>query len=401
MADPLRLVQILDNLVSNALKFTAEGSVGMSAILVGRSAGLETLRLSVQDSGIGIDPVTQQRLFQPFEQADAVTTRSYGGTGLGLSICRRLAEMMGGSIELQSVPGKGTTVTLELALTIDDTGTEELQRQATTRIRALVIPGLAGAGPLVLAVDDHPTNRELLGRQIAALGLQVQTAADGVEALARWEAGGVDMIVTDCNMPEMDGYALSRAIRGIEAQGDRPRTPIIAWTANVLPSAAAQCHAAGMDDVLTKPAELERLRSTLSKWLPPTTLLLAEAEELAEPLEESVLLDLAGLARIAASSVERDEILLEFMAHNEADLLSLGDAHRVLDFPACARIAHRMSGSSQLVGAQELATACAALERAARQERAEDLGRARVAMDTAVRRLAAHVAARPPIPAQA
>jgi CheY-like chemotaxis protein len=253
----------------------------------------------------------------------------------------------------------------------------------------------------VLAVDDHPTNRELLGRQIAALGLQVQTAADGVEALARWQAGGVDMIVTDCNMPEMDGYALSRAIRAIEAQGDRPRTPIIAWTANVLPSAAAQCHAAGMDDVLTKPAELERLRSTLSKWLPPTTLLLAEAEELAEPLEESVLLDLAGLARIAASSVERDEILLEFMAHNEADLLSLGDAHRVLDFPACARIAHRMSGSSQLVGAQELATACAALERAARQERAEDLGRARVAMDTAVRRLAAHVAARPPIPAQA
>lgn len=394
MADPLRIVQILDNLVSNALKFTAEGSVGLSAVLTGRDAGQETLCISVQDSGIGIDPQTQQRLFQPFEQADAVTTRSYGGTGLGLSICRRLAEMMGGSIELQSEPGKGTTVSLHLTLRIDDTAADELERKATTRIQALVTTDLLDPGPLVLAVDDHPTNRELLARQIEALGLQVQTASDGAEALHRWQRGDVDMIVTDCNMPQMDGYALTRAIRAIELAGGKPRTPIIAWTANVLPSAAALCQSAGMDDLLTKPADLGTLRSTLAKWLPPTTLLLAEPDDSAGGFEECMLLDPAGLAKIAASSAERDEILLDFMSYNEADLLNLATAQITLDYAACERIAHRMSGSSLLVGAQELATACASMERAARQERSEDLARARIAMDSAMQRLVAHVATR-------
>jgi CheY-like chemotaxis protein len=198
----------------------------------------------------------------------------------------------------------------------------------------------------------------------------------------------------------MDGYGLARAIRAIEAQGGRPRTPIIAWTANVLPSAAAQCHAAGMDDVLTKPAELGTLRGTLWKWLPATALMLEAAAAGADATEDCLLIDLDGLANIAATGAERDEILLEFMAYNEADLLSLGAAQVILDFPACARIAHRMSGSCQLVGAQDLATACASMERAARQERAEDLGRARAAMDAAMQRLVAHVAGSTTAPAR-
>src|SRR3989344_6088754 len=129
------------------------------------------------------------------------------------------------------------------------------------------LPSVAGEGPLALAADDHPPNRKLLALQLATLGLRVQTAADGQEALALWQGGRFALVITDCNMPGMDGYTFSRTIREIETREGRLRTPIIAWTANVLPRTVAQCHAAGMDDILTKPAELAVLKKMLSKWL--------------------------------------------------------------------------------------------------------------------------------------
>jgi PAS domain S-box-containing protein len=395
MADPLRILQILDNLVSNALKFTAEGSVEIRAELLGHAAGIDTLRLSVKDTGIGIAPEAQQRLFRPFEQAGAATARVYGGTGLGLSISRRLAEMMGGTIELESVPGTGTKVSFTLALPVADPILTGPHSQASVAITSLAAATVQGSGPLVLAVDDHPTNRQLLALQIEALGLRVQTAVDGREALTLWQAGGISLVVTDCNMPGMDGYALARAIREQETKEERPRTPIVAWTANVLPSAAALCRTAGMDDILTKPAELNALSRILSKWLsfrlaqPPAS---GEPAVAGPPVTLSEAFNLAGLGGIATTSSERVEILQDFISHSESDLCSLRAAQSLLDLPACARIAHRMKGSSRMVGARELSAACETVERAARDGLPEDVGRATAAMDVALARVATGLA---------
>lgn len=252
-----------------------------------------------------------------------------------------------------------------------------------------------GAGPLVLAVDDHPINRVLLARQIAALGLRVQTAVDGREALARWQAGGIALVVTDCNMPQMDGYAFSRAIREIEAKEGRPRTPVIAWTANVFPGAAAPCHAAGMDDVMTKPAELAMLKQILAKWLPPATPATAGPDDAADAgsgATQIAPIGLAELDKIAATAAERAEILLDFMTQTRSDLAGLRAALPMQDLPACARIAHRMKGSSRMVGARDLAAACETMERAARQGSPQDAAAAKAPMDRALERLEAHLA---------
>jgi PAS domain S-box-containing protein len=393
LADPLRVLQILNNLVSNALKFTAEGGVEIQAALLGRADGADTICLSVTDTGIGIEPEAQQRLFQPFEQAGAGTARVYGGTGLGLSISRRLAEMMGGTIQVKSVPREGTTMGVTLTLQISDAAPAELESPARPILAPILVAGPPGTGPLVLAVDDHPTNRELLARQIAALGPRVQTAADGREGLALWQAGGIAVVVTDCNMPVMDGYALARAIREIEAKEGRSRTPIIAWTANVLPGTAARCHAAGMDHILTKPAELAVLKETLSKCLPSAATATAATDGVADAqsgVASLVPLDHAQLNRIAATAAEREDILLDFMTQTRSDLAGLHVAQTGHDLPACARIAHRMKGSSRMVGALDLAAACETLERSERQGTPDA-----TAIDRALERLEAHLA-KPP-----
>jgi len=384
VADPLRVSQILNNFVSNALKFTAEGQVEIVAALVARSSGSDTIRLSVKDTGIGIAEDAQRRLFQPFEQAETVTTRPSGGTGLGLSISRRLTEMMGGTIKLESAPGLGTTISATLTLPISDTvaassGGDETP--AATPLRAAASPG---ASPLVLAVDDHPTNRKLLALQLGALGLRVQTAAEGREALDLWQAGAIDLIVTDCNMPKMDGYALARAVREIEARDGRARTPIVAWTANVLPGAAALCIASGMDDVLVKPTALAVLKAVLSKWLPAAP----AADDATGPGAPGAAPPVfAELEDLAATAAERAEILQDFMTQTRSDFAGLQAASTLRDLPDCARIAHRMKGSSRLVGAQDMAAACEKLEHAARQGSPEDATLAQAAMALALQGL--------------
>ncbi len=277
--DPLRLRQILNNFVSNALKFTPRGgTIEIKAELMARSQGEERVRFSVTDTGIGISVANQQRLFQPFSQADGDTTRRYGGTGLGLAICRRLAGMMGGSVELVSELGKGTTMILTLSLPVADPNdlptidlnSEPRQLGATTRLRRLPpsVEQAAAEGTLVLLVDDHHSNRDLLMRQMHALGYAVTGAHDGVDALDKWQSGRFAIVITDCHMPEMDGYELTRRIRQLEAGSGGKRTPIIACTANALYGEVEICLAAGMDDYLAKPIELSRLLEKLDRWLP-------------------------------------------------------------------------------------------------------------------------------------
>jgi HPt (histidine-containing phosphotransfer) domain-containing protein len=192
----------------------------------------------------------------------------------------------------------------------------------------------------------------------------------------------------------MDGYALSRAIREHEEKEGLPRTPIIAWTANVLPSAAAICRAAGMDDILTKPAELKALRKTLTAWLPSGTASAPRPADVEDtPLREGPVaaLTLEGLSKIASTPEQRTEILVDFISNSESDLSDLRSAQRICDLPACARIAHRMLGSSLMIGATELAEVCENMERAARMGCSEDVMEADAAMDGALARLDAHL----------
>ncbi len=262
--DPLRLSQIINNYTSNALKFTTQGNVQLRAELLASGNGRDTVRFSVKDDGVGLTPEQQSRLFQRYEQASAETARMYGGTGLGLSICHKLAEIMGGTLDVHSTPGKGSTFSFTIDLPIDERPSCGDTQEVPSDISPMVA---AGQVIKVLIADDHPINRMLLKQQLDVLGLRVDAAPDGVVALSLWQNGQYDIIITDCHMPEMDGYELTRAIRARESQQGSRHIPVIGWTANVMSEEFENCLAAGMDDVLTKPTELVDMRVMLGKWL--------------------------------------------------------------------------------------------------------------------------------------
>ena len=272
--DPLRLSQILNNFTSNAVKFTAQGNIVISARRIARHENYETVRFSVQDNGVGIDKEHQKRLFQHYEQATADTARMYGGTGLGLAICRRLAELMDGTLSVESTPGTGSIFSFTYSMpvakgSIVDEGALVQQPGVSQTVvhDGEEVLAFADRNLSILIVDDHPINRMLLKQQLEMLGLRVEAAADGVIAYAMWQSSHFDLIITDCHMPQMSGYELARSIRDLEQQAGVGRIPIIAWTANVLAEEEERCVEAGMDDMLTKPTELSLLRDTLLKWL--------------------------------------------------------------------------------------------------------------------------------------
>jgi signal transduction histidine kinase/DNA-binding response OmpR family regulator len=202
--DPTRLHQIVNNLISNAIKFTDRGEVIIQVGAQARDAQRVLLECSVRDTGIGIDPAARERLFTAFSQADGSTTRRYGGTGLGLAIVRQLVRMMGGEVQVESAPGKGSTFrfTAQLALAETDQAPDAERSRATLRgLRALV-------------VDDHPASREILEHQLSSQGMAVETAASGAAALARLAAAqAFDVLLLDVHMPEMDGIELARRVR--------------------------------------------------------------------------------------------------------------------------------------------------------------------------------------------
>ncbi|MGI8895821.1 MAG: MASE3 domain-containing protein [Casimicrobiaceae bacterium] len=382
LVDPLRLRQILNNFVSNALKFTSHGHIEVKAELVDRIDGEDRVRFSVADTGIGISAENQQHLFQPFSQAEAGTTRRFGGTGLGLSICRRLAEMMGGSIAMVSELGKGTTMVLTLSLPHADpgdlvradspAGRQSGGRASLMRRAPPSIPEAVLEGTLVLVVDDHPINRLVLLRQVGVLGYAAESADNGVEALEKWKTGRFAVIITDCNMPEMDGYDLARNIRALEAGKGHERIRLLACTANALGGEAEVCFAAGMDDYLAKPVELTQMMEKLDRWLPLSKVVIAPAQDfgqaprepaskLAAPFDRSVLAELCG----DDGAAERD-ILIEVRRANEQDAALLRAALADRDFGNVTRAMHRMRGASMMVGAVELATLCERIECAGR-----------------------------------
>ena len=397
LADPLRLMQILGNFVSNAIKFTETGSVELRASLMKSSADRQTVRLSVIDTGIGIEESVQSTLFKPFEQATKETSRIYGGTGLGLTICRKLADMMGGEIEIDSTPGAGTTISMELTLDVvtGDPAFHPAETDVNRQFRGMqAAPLPEWSGRLVVAVDDHPTNRQLLAAQLSVLGVEVATATNGAEALALCADRAVDLIITDCNMPEMDGYSLARAVRARESHASEKRTPIIGWTANVLPDAAAKCHDAGMDDVLTKPASLTQLRDALTRWLldpgPGQAGTASATGNVPDPRDDAPV-DLSGLGGVAKLADKRNAILKGFMNQVESDLAELEAALERGDLPAAAALSHRMKGACRMVGARVLAESCERIELAALDGDGRKVAAERKAMHKAIKAVGKYI----------
>jgi signal transduction histidine kinase/CheY-like chemotaxis protein len=252
LGDAKRLRQILYNLISNALKFTEAGEVRLAAHHAGGA-----LRITIADTGIGIAPHALATLFEKFTQADATMTRRYGGTGLGLAICRQLSELMGGTIDVASELGRGSTVSLTLPL-------ERLGDEAAAPSVPAASPGPAPRLDLkVLAAEDNRVNQLVLSALLQQVGIEPTIVADGAAALEAWRCADWDAILMDVHMPVMDGPAATRLIRQAEAATGRRRTPIIALTANAMAHQVAQYLAAGMDAQVTKPIEAGRLFEAL------------------------------------------------------------------------------------------------------------------------------------------
>lgn len=412
-ADALRLRQIVGNFLSNAVKFTERGMIQVALEYEGREEpdsqasavdaasadstdadaidpardksgtqppARDLLCLRVTDTGIGVSAEQQQRLFEPFNQADGDTTRRYGGTGLGLAICKRLAELMGGQISLHSEPGIGTTLRLRVALARASQAELNAAPTALPTTLALVprpLPDLATAErerSLILLIDDHPTNRLVIARQLALAGYACETVASGEEGLQRWRSGRYALLLSDVHMPGLDGYGLARALREEEARasigrGDSRRTPILALTASALKGEAEACLAAGMDDCLIKPIAVARLAASLRQWLPHTAPSEPPPPDLLEGHDRMRVLDVAVLRRLLDDSdSEAGDVLDDFLAATAQDLADLHRAHRDGDLSVLQHCAHRIRGAAQLVGAVELSEAADALEQAARAQ---------------------------------
>ena len=344
LIDPLRLKQILTNLISNAIKFTQQGRVTLEINLLPAGTPERTeLHLSVKDTGIGISERDQARLFEPFAQAQNSGQLALNGAGLGLVICRSLCEMMGGTLVLSSQESAGTQVQIKL----------EVPTLTPSQCPPAQEPSInPAAHPLnVLVVDDHPANRLLMCQQLGFLGHRFTTEHDGAAGLKTWKTGKFDLVIADCNMPVLNGYELTRAIRKHElASSQRPCT-VLGFTANAQPEERQRCKQAGMDDCLFKPISLTLLSQRLA---------------MLEPLfhcPEAFNAD--ALSPLTGGDKERTRLLLEeLLRSNCQDLKTLLELPDNGELQAFVEIAHRIKGAARIVGAQSLINNCEALEQA-------------------------------------
>ncbi len=413
IGDSARLRQILVNLVGNAIKFTERGEVVVNTALLAEDDASALVQFKVRDTGIGIPEQAQKTIFSAFTQADVSMTRKFGGTGLGLTISKQLVELMGGEIGVDSEPGQGSTFwftaclakqagmaprRLHFAQNLTDRRVLIVNDNATDRDEALRGPNPApneqsampprsefGANFLdaqVLLAEDNSVNQEVALAMLEILGCEVTVAENGHKVLAALSANHYDLVLMDCQMPEMDGYEATKLIRSQEQTNDtKPRLPIIALTANAMEGDRERCLATGMDDFLSKPFKQDQLLEVLQRWLgsrsqpvvetdPVEAALLASDSPGSDLLDETVLANIRALQRPGKPDILQ-KIVDHYLASAPQLLRQVREAIEQGDAAALRMAAHTLKSSSANLGARTLAAYCQELETMAEENALE------------------------------
>jgi TMAO reductase system sensor TorS len=351
--DPLRLRQILANLLGNAIKFTERGDITLALEELASSHEHVAFDLIVSDTGVGIPMDAQEKIFEVFSQADGSTSRKFGGTGLGLTISRHLARLMGGDISVESEPGFGTTFRVSLLL------------PRGVKAVAPMLPAVQQhySGKVLLA-EDNEVNRILAMSLLEKFGIEARAVDNGREAVALLRSRNFDLVLMDCQMPDMDGFQATEAIRRFEVANSWPRLPIIALTANAVRGDREKCLAAGMDDYLAKPYSGDQLATVLARWLPDAASVFEASAGAVSPaptfaLTPAASLNPAVLDKVRAISPATGQVLVgrlidAYLQSAPPLLLRLAQALADEDATVLAQTAHALKSSSFNVGAETL-----------------------------------------------
>jgi CheY-like chemotaxis protein/HPt (histidine-containing phosphotransfer) domain-containing protein len=371
-SDPGRLRQVLTNLASNAIKFTPQGEIRIRVTKESESDAHVILRFEVADTGIGVPEAARACLFQPFSQVDPSTTRKYGGTGLGLAICKQLVNLMAGQIGCDSVPNQGSTFwfTAQFEKSNSVPHLIEIQPDITPKTAvhpARQLPEKARKRLRILVAEDNAFNQKVVLRQVREMGFGADAVANGIEVLEALRRIPYDLVLMDCQMPEMDGYACAAEIRRQEDNGGH--IPIIAMTAHVMKEDRDKCLAAGMDDFLSKPVRVAHLENVLTHWVaasnqtatskasgPPTNS--PDTRSPSPPVDWEVFMELAG-----NDAPRAQELSERYLRQTTEQLAKLRDAIATGAASDVKRIAHSAAGSSAMCGMKPILALLRELER--------------------------------------
>ena len=363
--DPHRISQILINYTNNALKFTEHGEIVVRVRKVQDLGNTSLIRFEVEDSGIGMSPAQQAKLFQTFEQGDSSTTRKYGGTGLGLAICRQLARLMGGEVGVSSELGKGSIFWFSVQLAAAHPPASAAPAPAESyQPSELQLLAKQRGGITLLVADDNLFNQQIAAELLEAAGLTVLLASNGKQALELLTKKAVDGILMDIQMPVMDGLAATRALR---SQEKFAHLPVIAMTANAMDEDRLQCLSAGMNDFIAKPFEPAILYRTLVRWLSDAPAVASSADS-ADALSQSEIdpdlcIDLRELEKQLGPVPEKiSKFANKFVDSARQGLLELDAACASRDQLALAALGHKFKSSARTVGAHQFADLCHQLE---------------------------------------